>query len=208
MLEYENAGRRMDEDDAANGDTDERADQDSTETSVPDLLPTPILGEAQAPVTVAVYEDFACGGCRAFHDNVLPRLQRDYIQSGIVRYEHHDYPRSVEDDLEIRRAANAARAVQDELGDAAFYDYASQLFANQRRLGLDCYAELAAEVDADPDAVRRAARIQLYAATIDRDRDGGDERGVGPVPAIFVEDEAFTGTSLDGLTDLVEQKRP
>lgn len=198
----------MGEDDPVDADRGSRPITDSDDVAVPDPLPAPVLGDPAAPVTVAVYEDFACRGCRAFHDNVLPRLRQEYVQPGAVRYEHHDYPRPGVDDPEIYRAANAARAVQRELGDAAFYEFASGLFGSQTQLRVDRYESLATAVGADPDSVGRAARIQLYAATIDRDRQRGAELGIGPVPAIFVDGEEFTGTSLGGLLDLVEEKRP
>lgn len=195
----------MTEEDAVDGETD--LGDESPEPAMPGPLPTPILGDADAPVTVAVYEDFACAGCRAFHDNVLPHLRREYVSTGVVRYEHRDYPRSV-DNPEIYRAASAARAVQATVDASAFYDFAARLFENQDRLGPDLYASLAAEVGADPDAVRRAARDRLYEATIERDRDRGAELGVGAVPAIFVDGEEFSGTTVDGLLELVESKRP
>jgi len=170
-------------------------------------LPSPVLGDAKAPVTVAVFGDFACAGCRAFHENVVPHLRREYADPGIIGYEHHDYPRPGRDDPEIRRASNAARAAQDVCGDGAFYEFAAGLFENQPRLGDALYGELATDVGAEPDAVVRAAETRRYEATVEADRERGAERGVSAVPAVFIDDEEFTGTTLDGLTDLVEEKR-
>lgn len=197
----------MADEDTPDPDVDRDGQVDRSPTDRPDPLPTPVLGEAGAPVRVMVFEDFACRGCRAFHENVLPKLRREYVDPGVVRYEHRDYPRPGQDDPEIHRAASAARAVQDELGDAAFYEYEAALFRNQGRLGLDLYADLATEVGADPDTVRRAARTRRYAETVERDREAGQQRDVGAVPAIYVEDEEFTGTTYAGLADLVEAHR-
>jgi protein-disulfide isomerase len=43
------------------------------------------LGEADAPVTVIEYAMFTCPHCAAFHDEVLPRLKEEFIDTGKVR---------------------------------------------------------------------------------------------------------------------------
>ena len=42
----------------------------------------PRLGEADAPVTLAVFEDFKCPACKFFTESVLPQIKRDYIDEG------------------------------------------------------------------------------------------------------------------------------
>jgi protein-disulfide isomerase len=43
------------------------------------------LGAADAPVTVIEYAMFTCPHCAAFHDEVLPRLKEQFIDTGQVR---------------------------------------------------------------------------------------------------------------------------
>ncbi len=44
------------------------------------------LGNADAPVTMIEYASFTCPHCGTFHENVLPRLKEDYIDTGRVHY--------------------------------------------------------------------------------------------------------------------------
>jgi protein-disulfide isomerase len=57
-----------------------------------DVSGQPILGPADAAVTVVVFEDFRCPGCQAFELNVMPGLRRDYVEAGNVRVVYMNLP--------------------------------------------------------------------------------------------------------------------
>jgi protein-disulfide isomerase len=57
-----------------------------------DVTGQPILGQADAPVTVVVFEDFRCPGCQAFELNVMPGVRRDYVEAGDVRVVYMNLP--------------------------------------------------------------------------------------------------------------------
>jgi protein-disulfide isomerase len=44
-----------------------------------------VLGDPDAPVEVIEYASFTCPHCRTFHENTLPRLKADFIDTGQVR---------------------------------------------------------------------------------------------------------------------------
>lgn len=50
------------------------------------------LGSPDAPVTVVDYSSLTCGHCGAFHTETLPRLKRDYIDTGKARLVFVDFP--------------------------------------------------------------------------------------------------------------------
>jgi protein-disulfide isomerase len=148
-------------------------------------LSAPTLGPDDASVTVLAFEDYACPHCREFSLEVFPEIETQYVDTGEIRYEFHDFPIPV--NVESERAANAARAVQDTVGEDAYWTYSKLLFENQPSLGPSKYADLAGEVDADPDTVRTAAVEKQYADTVQADRSDGVDRGVQGTPAIFVD---------------------
>lgn len=43
------------------------------------------MGQADAPVTLVEYSSFTCPHCARFHEDILPRLKADYIDTGKVR---------------------------------------------------------------------------------------------------------------------------
>jgi protein-disulfide isomerase len=60
------------------------------------LRPGPLgeraLGSPDAPVTVIEYASLTCPHCRDFHADVFPRVKRDYIDTGKVRYIVREFP--------------------------------------------------------------------------------------------------------------------
>ncbi|WP_146417236.1 DsbA family protein [Haloarcula hispanica] len=173
------------------GGSSESESAGTTETPTPlpgQPLSTPVAGDPEADVTVAVYEDYACPHCATYSESVFPQLRDDYLADGTVRYEHHDFPIPVDEEISWQ-AASAARAVQDNVGDGAFFTYSKRLFANQNQLGPDTYAELTEGLDVDGETVRAAATGELYRPTVSSDRDAGIDRGVQGTPTMFVNDE-------------------
>ena len=51
-----------------------------------------ILGNKDAPVTIIEYASLSCSHCASFHNNTLPDIKKEYIDTGIVRMVFRDYP--------------------------------------------------------------------------------------------------------------------
>jgi len=165
-------------------------------------LPTPVQGDPESAVTVAVYEDFSCPHCRDFHLNVYPDVVSEFVDADRIRYEHHDFPIPVDEQWSWA-VAGAARAVQDEVGDEAFFEYAALAFEEQGSYSMDVLANLANEVGADGEAVRSAAENDTYAPVLDADRSEGQDRGVQGTPTVFVNDEQVDLDSGDSQFDAI-----
>ena len=50
-----------------------------------------IVGNQAAPLRLEVFSDFSCPGCKAFHDQVLPVLMRDFVGPGKAYIVFRDY---------------------------------------------------------------------------------------------------------------------
>lgn len=168
-----------------------------------DTLPTPVQGDPDADVTVAAFEDYACPHCRSYVLDVLPRIEEQYVSSGRIRYEHHDFPIPVADP-ESYTAANAARAVATRTDGEAFWTYSRSLFEKQSDLGPELYASLANEMDLDGDAVREAAVNRNYKQTITADRQRGVDMGVEATPTVFVDGSALSEYTFDAISSAIE----
>ena len=83
------------------------------------------LGEADAPVTVYVYDDFQYPFCDRFSREVLPEVVRNHVESGEVKVSSRPLVFLGEDSLKAARAALAA-GEQD-----LYWQYHSLLFENQ-----------------------------------------------------------------------------
>ena len=155
------------------------------ETVTADSLASPTLGPSDAPVTVSVYADFACKHCRNYVQDTFPDV-REYVSEGVVRYEYHDYPIPVDEQWSWQMAS-AARAVQDQLGDEAYFAFTSGVFDHWGSYSTDVVETVAEEVGADPVVVEQAANEETYRPIVEADQAAGDEAGVEYTPTIFVD---------------------
>ena len=50
------------------------------------------IGNSNAKVTVKVFSSLTCPHCANFHTAIFDSLKNDYIDKGLVRFEHHAFP--------------------------------------------------------------------------------------------------------------------
>ena len=50
------------------------------------------IGNKDAKVTVKVFSSLTCPHCASFHKKIFKDLKKDYIDKGIVKFEHHAFP--------------------------------------------------------------------------------------------------------------------
>ena len=50
------------------------------------------IGNLDAKVTVKVFSSLTCPHCANFHTNIYEKLKEDYIDKGLVKFEHHAFP--------------------------------------------------------------------------------------------------------------------
>ena len=50
------------------------------------------IGHPDAKVTVKVFSSLTCPHCANFHNEIFNNLKKDYIDKGLVKFEHHAFP--------------------------------------------------------------------------------------------------------------------
>ncbi len=85
---------------------------------------TPIKGSENARLVVIEYSDFQCPYCRAFSKNILPGLEREYIDTGKVRFAFKHLPLENLHNLAVP-AAKGAECAQRQ---SAFWKVHDELF--------------------------------------------------------------------------------
>ena len=82
-----------------------------------------VLGQSDAPVTIIEYASLTCGHCANFHNNILPALKKQYIDTGKAKLIYRDFPL----DIYALRAAMLARCS----GDDKFFAFLKVLYNQQ-----------------------------------------------------------------------------
>ena len=50
------------------------------------------LGAPESKVTIKVFSSLTCPACANFHSKIFSNLKKDFIDKGLVRFEHHPFP--------------------------------------------------------------------------------------------------------------------
>jgi protein-disulfide isomerase len=107
--------------------------QTTVKTSGQAKAPAPVtnykeMGSPTAAVEVDAYTDYECPHCARFFKDFMPQFEKDYIQTGKIKFVHRDFPLSQHPHSQLAaRFANAA----SEVG-AGYYDIVvNQLFKTQ-----------------------------------------------------------------------------
>ena len=81
------------------------------------------LGDPEAPVEIIEFASLTCSHCADFHQEVLPRLKSEYIDSGKVRFVYRDFP--------LDRYALYGSMLARCSGEKGFFPFIDVLYAQQ-----------------------------------------------------------------------------
>gem|GEM_PF-1040962 len=192
--------------------TQDRTIQAVADRASIDLAGQPVLGATDAPVTVAVFEDFECPNCRRFDEKVVPRIKEKFVVTGKVRYASLNVPRPLGEDSYT--AAVVAECVYDQ-DRARFWSYKDTVYRRQKDEGSTCavpsyLVELAEHAPGiDREALRECIDTNATRARVDADKQLGTRLGANATPTVFVNGEQVEarrfGDFLEAIDDAVEQ---
>jgi protein-disulfide isomerase len=148
----------------------------------------PALGDPNAPVKMALFEDFKCPACKNFEALVWPKIEKDYINTGKVQA-HFVYFQIINGSTDAGIAGECAYDQSEKL----FWDYKTVLYRSQgdERTNWatpDRLAEIAKEFvpDLDAEALKTCITEKRFADRVQQDRDMGISAGVQGTPSIFI----------------------
>ena len=116
-------------------------------------------------MTIVEFSDFECPYSKRFHEQVLPSLKREFIDSGVVRFVHKDLP------LPFHRQAGPAAAAARCAGEQNLYwDLYGALFDQQSCLECKGVVGIAEDLNIDSSAlqacIQRDATQSLISANL------------------------------------------
>lgn len=150
------------------------------------------LGDADAPVTIQIFEDFQCPACRRFTESTEPLIIENLVATGKARYEFHHYPfldgNGVGAIGESDQAANAAMCANEQ---DKFWEMHSILFANWNGENQGAFSNrrlqaMAESLGLDMDAFNSCFNENPHEEEIQADFDLGQQMGVSGTPTVFV----------------------
>jgi protein-disulfide isomerase len=173
---------------------------------VPGNLTTPYsvtLGQASAPRTIKVYEDFQCPICAEFEGTTSAQVDAA-VAAGKVKVELYMVsfldPQST--NAYSSRALNAAAVVLDTAGPDAFLKFHNLLYLHQPAEGGpgpsdDQLIAYAVQAGATEQAVAGPIRDDLYHQWVLNTADQMSKNGVNGTPTVYIDGQLQGGTPPD-----------
>jgi protein-disulfide isomerase len=145
---------------------------------------TKAMGSATAPITIDLYSDFQCPHCKELHDETLPSLINDYVNTGKVYLVRHYFVLK----FPYSRVAAIYAAAAERIGK--YNQACDALFRTQQIWGQNGNVDQAvcsALSPADAQKVRALVKDPAVAAEVEKDTALGTSQNVTSTPTMIVE---------------------
>lgn len=90
-----------------------------------DLFKVRGVGDPNAPVIVKEFSSYTCSHCATFHNNALDQIKENYIDTGKIYFEFHDFP--------LNAPALEASMLSRCVPESRHYKFMNLLFETQTR---------------------------------------------------------------------------
>ena len=150
----------------------------------------PFMGSEAAKVTMVEFSDYQCFFCRRHDRQVAPRIVKEYVQSGKVKYVFRDFPLASHPGA--AKAAQAAHCAGDQ---GKYWDMNDLLFRHQQTLTTKNLAAFGGSLGLDKDLFLGCVESGKYAKKVQAGQREGNRIGVRGTPSFFF-----------GLTDVKQPK--
>jgi len=161
----------------------------------------PVKGDPNAPITIIEFSDYQCPFCGKFFSTTLPLIEKNYIETGKVKFVYRDFPIPSIHPNAVP-AAMAAECADDQ---GKFWEYHDKLFENQRQWegldaqnGVSTFEKYAEELGLDSDTFNTCLESAKYLEEVQKDLNDGISYGVTGTPGFFIGNEKIGFIKLSG----------
>lgn len=165
------------------------------------------LGQADAPVTIDLYEDFQCPACKHWGEAVFPTLAANELKNGEARIVFHDFAFLGPESLIAARAGHAA-ANQGRFWDMWAAMYAAQGAENSGALNEARLIELAGGLGLDIDRFTADITLAASGSAVDASIAQAHDLGVNSTPTLAIDGRLLVGASYDEISAAIAEATP
>ena len=162
-----------------------------------------VLGEADAPKSVVIYEDFLCPFCGQLEKTVGDQLDAA-VEAGEVQVEYRPLGFLERIDDYSPESANAFAVVLDTSGPEVAKEFHDLLYADQPSESGpfpddDDLVALAVEAGAEEADVRPGIEDMAFQGWVDAANEAASQEGVNSTPSVFVNGELVEAQTLNDI---------
>jgi protein-disulfide isomerase len=157
------------------------ADAPASESQTPASAPFNVIGRDDAPVTIIEFTDLQCPYCARYASQTFPRLQREYVDTGKLRYTSRDLP------LPLHSFALPAAVASRCAGEQGrFWEYREALFASQALLGTEPYGRIAGQLGLDVEQLEACRSNGEQESNVRADLAMAAQHGIRSTPTFVI----------------------
>lgn len=173
-----------------------------------DISGQPVIGNQSANITVVEFGDYKCPYCASYHQEVIPQLKDQYVDTGQVKYVFINYPFLGPDSY---TASQASECVQEHKPDQwySFHDY---LYTNQGdeaeqwadKETMKQYVD--ESVDGDNTQINQCIDNEATSNAVDNDKNIGTRANVDGTPEVYVNGDKLQQNNFQALKQEIDSR--
>jgi protein-disulfide isomerase len=171
----------------------------------------PIMGKANAKVTIVEFSDLQCLFCRQFWKDTLPQLKKDYIDKGLVKLAYRQFPLPAEIHPAARDLSEASECANDQ---NKFWEFHDKAFSEQAALGAgtipvsaDDITNWASQLGFDMTNFNDCFSTKKEAKKVDTDMADGQKVNVTSTPTFYINGQMLVGAlPYDSFKTIIDQE--
>ena len=141
----------------------------------------PVKGNKNAPVTIVEFSDYECPFCKRSYDNVITKLNDEYISKGKVKLVFRDFPLGFH-----KKAVPAAMAANCAGEQGKYWEVHDFLFENPDKLDTSAFLMSAEELGLNKSDLEACINSKSKETEITKDFEDGQKYGVRGTPSYFI----------------------
>ena len=184
------------------GDRAGPGDEVGEEVAANPLDVRPVLGSADAPITIDIFSDFGCPFCHRHDEEVEPELIARYVETGQARLAWYDVPFQGPTSVRLHVAARAAQR-QD-----LFWEFKEAVFrtSDGRDASPETLRALASTAGLDVDRFETDLEDPALEQLVLGDLRAAQSAGVSGTPTFLVAGQPIVGAQpLSAFTEAMDQ---
>ena len=162
---------------------------------------SPIKGKANAQVLLVEFSDFQCPYSKMFYKESFPQIQKEYIDTGKVKFAYRDYP------LDFHPLAKGAAVACRCAGrQNKYWEMFDKLMTNNA-LDIDSLKKYSQEIGLNAGSFEKCLGDSSIANEVDKETQEAAQFGVQGTPAFFINGRFVEGAyPFEAFKKIIEEE--
>ena len=164
-----------------------------------------IEGKKNAKIRLIIYESLTCSHCADFHNDVYPKLKKEFIDTGVINIEFRSFPL----DMAALNASKLAHCSNDGKSDLLHFLYLNQKKWAKGSTIEELNSNLSSVIksfDKPLDENKCFSNIELEAFILNERIEGVKEFDINATPTLILNNQKFEKTlSFKNLKKAIEK---